>query len=302
MNDRDPKASFRMAAQHAPTLPVLRPESRKTPPSDAPVPSEEGFLRQLGRVWIRRAMLLCAVLAIAAAAAVPLLSLLQVREVTIVGAAHYDTADLLAIADISVGDELLITDPEEIETRMLAGMPYLFSVQVERGLNGRVIITVSERTPYVALDIGKEKVALLDEQMKVLVIVPAGEQDAALCRVTFTLFADGSAKDLIPGDTYGGNPTAIEKVKALLAACRTVCPDTNPVSVDMSDPYSTTLTLSDGTIVALHECKDPERQLRVATEAIQTYRNFHGYLEGAFRVDVDDFFRVSLRPIGYQDQ
>ena len=298
MSDRHPEAPSRQTAERAPELPVLRPKSRKTPPSDAPVPSDQGFLRQLGRVWIRRAMLLCAVLAITTAAAVPLLALLRVKEVAIVGAVYYDTADLLEITGISMGDELLITDPEEIETRMLAGMPYLSSVQVERGLNGRVIITVSERTPYVALDIGKEKVALLDEQMKVLEIVPAGEQDAALCRVTFTLFADGSAKDLIPGDTYGGNPTAIEKVKALLAACRTICPDTAPVLVDMSDPYSTTLALTDGTIVAMHECKDPERQLRVAMEAVRTYRDFHGYPEGALRVDVDDFFRVSLRPIG----
>ena len=61
-------------------------------------------------------------------------------------------------------------------------------------------------------------------------------------------------------------------------------------------------TLSDGTVVALHECKDPERQLRVATEAIRTYRDFHGYLEGDVRVDVDDFFRVSLRPIGQDDR
>ena len=302
MNDRHPDVSSRKAVQHAPELPVLRPEGRKAPPSDAPVPSEEGFLRQLGRVWIRRARLLCAVLAVALAAAVPLLSLLRVREVAVVGATYYDTADLLAIADVSLGDELLITAPDEIEARMLASLPYLASARVERDLSGRVIITVTERTPYVALDIGKGNVALLDEQMKILEIVPAGAQDAALCRVAFALFTGGKAEELIPGDVYGGNPTAIEKVKALLAACRTICSDTTPVLVDMSDPYSTMLTLSDGTVVALHECKDPERQLRVATEAIRTYRDFHGYLEGAVRVDVDDFFRVSLRPIGQDDR
>ncbi|MBE6620808.1 MAG: FtsQ-type POTRA domain-containing protein [Ruminococcaceae bacterium] len=278
-------------------LPVLRSDSHRHAQSDAPWTSEQGFLRQLGRVWIRRAMLLCAVCAIALAAAVPLLLLLRVQGVYAVGASHYDEQAILDMAGIAVGDELLSTAPDETEQRLLRNMPYLATVSVERTLRGQVTIVVTERTPLFALEMGDGQVALLDEHMRVLEL---GQRDVigmSLCQVAFELFPRDDEQTMTPGDTYRGNPTAVGKVSAILEAALSLCPETPPVRLDMNDPYNVQLTLSDGTVIALHECTSPQRQLRTAMDAIETYRDFHGHVDETLRVDVDDFFRVSLRPL-----
>lgn len=283
-------------------LPVLRPDSHRNTDADAPMPSDQGFLRQLGRVWIRRAMLLCAIVAIATALSVPLLSLLRVQGVYAVGASHYDEQDILDMAEIAVGDELLLTTPQEIEQRLLQNMPYLATVSVERTLRGQVTILVTERAPYLVLEMGEGQAALLDEHMKILEIGQADALDTTLCQVAFDLFPQDNEQPMTPGSTYQGNPGAIGKVTEVLDAARSLCPDAPPARLDMSDPYNVALTLSDGTVIAMHECTAPERQLRTAMGAIRTYRDFHGHVDGVLRVDVDDFFRVSLRPLASGNQ
>lgn len=278
-------------------LPVLHLDPQRCTVSDVPMPSEQGFLRQLGRVWIRRAMLLCAICAIALAVAVPLLSLLRVQGVYAVGASHYDEQAILDMAGIAVGDELLSTAPDAIEQHLLQNMPYLATVSVERTLRGQVTIVVTERTPLFALEMGEGQVALLDEHMRVLEIGQDSVIGTSLCRVTFELFPRDDEQTMTPGDTYRGNPTAVGKVSAILEAALSLCPETPPVRLDMNDPYNVQLTLSDGTVIALHECTSPQRQLRTAMDAIETYRDFHGHVDETLRVDVDDFFRVSLRPL-----
>jgi hypothetical protein len=64
----------------------------------------------------------------------------------------------------------------------------------------------------------------------------------------------------------------------------------------MSNRYAIILHLSDGTTIALHECTMPTEQLRAALGALQAYRQQYGE-PGPMAVDVDDFSRVSLRPM-----
>ena len=289
---------------HPVELPVLRPDSHRNTKTDAPQPSDQSFLRQLGRVWIRRAMLLCAICAIALAVAVPLLSLLRVQGVYAVGASHYDEQAILDMAGIAVGDELLSTAPDAIEQHLLQNMPYLATVSVERTLRGQVTIVVTERTPLFALEMGEGQVALLDENMRILEIGQADTMNTILCQVRLELFSKGTEQEqqMTPGSTYQGNPKAIGKVTEILDAALFLCAETPLVCLDMRDPYDVMLTLSDGTVIALHECTSPQRQLRTAMDAIRTYRDFHGHVDGALRVDVDDFFRVSLRPLASASQ
>jgi hypothetical protein len=285
-------------------LPVPHLDPQRCTVSDVPMPSEQGFLRQLGRVWIRRAMLLCAVCAIALAVTVPLLSLLRVQGIYAVGASYYDEQAILDMAGIAVGDELLSTAADEIEQRLLQNMPYLATVSVERTLRGHVTIVVTERTPYLVLEMEQGQAALLDENMRILEIGQADTMNTSLCQVRLELFSQGTEQEqqMTPGSTYQGNPKAIGKVTEILEAALFLCAETPLVCMDMRDPYDVMLTLSDGTVIALHECTSPQRQLRTAMDAIRTYRDFHGHVDGALRVDVDDFFRVSLRPLASASQ
>ena len=140
---------------------------RRTIDVQAPLPSDESFARQFLRVWTRRLMLLCAVGAICFAAAVPLLSLIKVKQIDVSGYARYDAETLTDGTGVAVGDELLSCSPGAIQTALLQGYPYLATVSVDRTLSGKISIVVTERTPRWALAMSKDQVALLDATMRV---------------------------------------------------------------------------------------------------------------------------------------
>jgi cell division septal protein FtsQ len=264
------------------------------------MPSGEGFARQFFRAWTRRLMLLCGVCAVCLCAAVPLLSSVRVSEVTVSGQAHYEEQALLDGTHISVGDELLSLRPREIEQALLDTHPYLASVHLTRSFSGRVHISVTERTPLWALCLSDDSLALVDESMQVLEILPS-HQVQGLCLVKWELFPSDEASedgqtDIVPGRGYRGNPAAIAKLKDIHAALLSLGYEEVPALVDMSNRYAIILHLSDGTTIALHECTMPTEQLRAALGALQAYRQQYGE-PGPMAVDVDDFSRVSLRPM-----
>jgi cell division septal protein FtsQ len=282
------------------SLMALIPSQTEQAGGDVPMPSGEGFARQFFRAWTRRLMLFCGLLAVALSLAVPLLSLLRVSEVTLEGQGHYGEDVLLATADIVVGDELLAFRPDDIEQDLLATHPYLATARVTRALSGRVHISVTERTPLWALYLSEESVALLDQSMQVLELTSSG---GGLCLVKWELFCseeqsgqEQNKPEIRPGTAYRGNPAAIAKLGDIHAALQSLGYDDSPALVDMSDRYAVTLCLSDGTTIALHECLMPAEQFRAALGALQAYRQQYGD-QGPMSVDVDDFSRVSLRPI-----
>ena len=283
-------------------VPVSAHDQGRQAVKDAPLPSDERFIRQFLRVWTRRLMLLCAVLAIGLWAAVPLLSMVRIKQISFSGQAHYDAQTLMEGMGVAVGDELLACSPGAIQAALLEGYPYLETVSVDRTLLGSVNISVTERVPRWALVISQERVALVDASMRVLEIRPTDELDGTLCAVAFELFPptdeqeEPEAKEITPGKTYDGNQAAINKLSAIAQAMQETELAALAARLDMSDPYAVTLTLTDGTILMLHECLKPTEQLRAAQSALQAYRVQNGG-EGALRVDVDDFSRVTIRPM-----
>jgi hypothetical protein len=254
-------------------------------------------------------MLVCALLAVCTAAAVPLLSCLTIKQITLDGHAHYDAQMLIDSTGLSEGNELLSFSCDAVQSKLLQAYPYLAQVNVQRSLAGRISITVTERTPRWALYIAEDSFALLDEQMRVLELTDHNGA-ASLCTIKFELFSkadenvdaekgeiDGDEERVLePGKIYKGNRLAITKLSALSAAWQTLGYQEQPALIDISNPYAVMVQFFDGTTLALHECADAERQLRAALSALDAYRLQSGY-DGPLWVDVDDFSRVSLHPI-----
>jgi hypothetical protein len=254
-------------------------------------------------------MLVCALLAVCTAAAVPLLSRLTIKQITLGGHAHYDAQMLIDSTGLSEGNELLSFSCDEVQSKLLQTYPYLAEVNVQRSLAGRISITVTERTPRWALYVAEDSFALLDEQMRVLELTDHNGA-ASLCTIKFELFSkayenvdtnkdeiDGDeARVLEPGKIYKGNRLAITRLSALSAAWQAVDCQEQLTLIDMSNPYAVAISFADGTVFALHECAEAERQLRAALGALEAYRVQSGD-NGPVWVDVDDFSRVSLRPM-----
>lgn len=267
---------------------------------EVPMPSGDGFARQFFRAWTRYLMLLCAILAICLTVSVPLLSRVRVRSVEVTGQGYYSEEVLSLATEIKIGDELLAISPGKIQRQLLEQYPYLSSVRVERTLSGRIHIAVTERTPAWAFYLSEERVALLDENMWVLEVL-SPDKALGLCTVKMELFTQTAGAEqenpaLEPGTTYNGNPSAVSKLAALSEAIDGLHLTEPPCLIDMSDLYAVRVCLGDGTEIALHECRLPNEQLRAGIGALQAYRAQHQN-DAPMLVDVDDFSRVTLRPV-----
>ena len=278
-------------------LTALSSPTGERPEGEIPMPSGEGFARQFFRAWTRRLMLLCAIVAIGLSVSVPLLSQLRVSSIEIDGQSYYSAETLTEALHITVGEELLAIPLEDTEQALLTAHPYLKTARLERTLSGRIRLEVTERTPAWALYLSEDRVALVDDSMWVLEITTP-DRATDLCLVKWQLFtaSDTQAGSLEVGRAYAGNPAAITKLNALAEAVDGLRLSEGPTLVDMTDPYAIRLQLSDGSTIALHEANKPHEQLRAALGALQAYRAQHQN-QTPMLVDVDDFSRVTLRPL-----
>ncbi len=274
--------------------------------------SKVRFTRHLRILWVRRTMIVCAAAAVLCLLSASLLSLFRIKQIQIIGRFHYTEQQILSIADISVGDELFAISPKHVEQRLMDACPYLYSVDVERkGLQYH--ITLDEREVIWALTRPDGRVALLDEELYVPEICMLSELPGGVCLLLMELplMEPSEEKDAIPqpqiltvGSQIVGESSALTLLEQLTVALERVTLPEPPTTLDLTDRYAVTMTLNDGTVVKLHECADAERQLTLAFRALEAYRKTHAEMpEGtSLCVDVDDFLRVSVRPIQKNDQ
>lgn len=68
----------------------------------------------------------------------------KVGTITVTGASHYTTAEIIAASGVTQGDNMLLVDRSEASARILAKLPYITGAQVSRVLPETVNITVTE--------------------------------------------------------------------------------------------------------------------------------------------------------------
>ena len=262
-----------------------------------PIPSDAAFARRYLRVLTRRLMVVCTLLIALCLSALPILSGRQVKQITLEGCSYYDSRYLIDQSGVAVGDKLFTCSPGDVQAKLLDACPYLASVSVDRKWNGTIAISVRERTPRWALVISSEKIALLDETMRVLEICSAADLKPGLCIISFELFPSGGEGEdkLAVGTTYEGNPAALRQL-TLIAEVVSSTRETDLVQLDMTDPYDVRLTFADGDVYALGGCPSPREQIFKAQDSERAYRKQTGEM-GPLRVEVDDFLHVIIRPI-----
>lgn len=119
---------------------------------------------QVGRFPAGLAAAVIAIVALGAATA--LLASIQVRDVSLSGAASLGEAEVRSWAGLDAGVSWLAADPEELAAR-LAENPRIASAEVRRGFPGTLEITVAERVPvavvYARGDDGRVAAHCVDE-------------------------------------------------------------------------------------------------------------------------------------------
>jgi len=89
-----------------------------------------------------------------------------VREIVFSGNTHIADAELHTLAGVRPGDALFTISSREVSSRLLQS-PWIRTVSIRKDLPGRLMIRVSEATPFAILD-RKGQAFLIDEKGRLL--------------------------------------------------------------------------------------------------------------------------------------
>ncbi len=133
--------------------------------------------RDRGRRRLKRVTVaLAAIAAVVAALAATQTALLDVDRVRVDGVAHTDAADVRRAARIDPGDTMVGVDTDRAAAG-IEGLPWIAQATVARRWPGTIEIHVSEREPLAIVEVVEGRVALVDEDGRVLEVTrrpPAG--------------------------------------------------------------------------------------------------------------------------------
>lgn len=108
--------------------------------------------------------------------------LLDVEKIEVVGAVRTPVEAVQEASGVTVGEALLDVDPGGVEAAV-EGLPWIATAEIQRHLDGRVVVTVVERTPVATAPTADGGRAVLDVGGRVLEVIPgaaAVELDPAL--------------------------------------------------------------------------------------------------------------------------
>jgi cell division protein FtsQ len=184
----------------------------------------------MGRRRLQRLVDVGLVLAVAAGFGVALRSpLLDVDEVVVSGATRTSTAHVVEVAGVERGEQLMDLDLRAAGER-IAELPWVQAVEVRRGLDGQVVLAVTERTAVAV--VGEGDGAVLVDGEGLVLARAADEPELVPTLVRITDVPDGAA----PGQRLTGARPAL----ALASQLATV-PDL-PVQITSVDGLVGTLT------------------------------------------------------------
>jgi cell division protein FtsQ len=152
---------------------------------------------QRKRRFKRVTVALAAVAVLVAAAVATQTPLLDVDRVRIDGVGHTATADVRRVSGISPGDTMVGVDVGRAAARV-EDLPWIAEARVARRWPGTVEIHVTEREPLAMVGVAEGRVALVDEDGRVLEVT--GQPPAGLPEIT------GVRGRIAEGDELGRDP------------------------------------------------------------------------------------------------
>lgn len=95
----------------------------------------------------------------------------KTSEITVVGAGgRYSKEDIISAAGLNIGDNLLLTDSDDVEITIEEKLPYIINAELSKKFPSTFKLTVKETEPDRIYNIGKDKYALCKGE-KVLEII-----------------------------------------------------------------------------------------------------------------------------------
>ena len=274
--------------------------------------SSARFSRHVRMLWVRRGMLACVIAVVLCLALLGLLSAAKIKSIEVTGNQYYSEEEIRSLAGLEVGEGRYSFSPDDVEKRLLEGLPYLSEVTVKVG-GGKVEISLQEHDARWALVAKDGSFALLNDELSVLQICSAEELPQGACLLYAELAPITGEND------QGETVTLTQQLKVgkqvvlgtdeqtvlteLSAALRSVELPFGVKVLDLTRPYFVVLSLWEDTDLYLYRCTEAQRRLQMAAAALHAYLTANGQEKsGTLRVDVNDQFMVSIRPEAKKSQ
>lgn len=91
----------------------------------------------------------------------------RVEEVTVEGCEHYSAEQILTVAAVEKGANLILTPSDQVEHRILKNLPYVDTVQVQKRFPTTLKLVVTESQPVAVIAAGEEQ-WIIDAKGKLL--------------------------------------------------------------------------------------------------------------------------------------
>lgn len=245
----------------------------------------------------RRLFIQCVAIGLCVTVAMVVLSLtvfFRIDEIKIecAGELPYSDQEVIAASGISLNENILTCDADEVGAKLSKALPYIGGAKVKRSLNGKVVITVELTPGCYSFSLG-EKIVVVDPDGKVL------EHKAEQSEDTYTEIVGADLSQATPG----------EKVELVDQGMFTLLSDmytklenagvNNVTSIDVTDVYDVTIVYDGRITMELGDTNNLDKKLALAAMVIQRENQIdpeqHGVIDlGA--VEGKAFFRPVEAP------
>lgn len=91
----------------------------------------------------------------------------KINEITVVGNVRYSGEEIIAVAGVSEGDNLIFFDRGNVALRICAEMPYIAKVRLNRKPPDRLVIEITESIPVAYVE-AEGKYLVIDKDTRIL--------------------------------------------------------------------------------------------------------------------------------------
>lgn len=224
-------------------------------------------------------------LLIAAGVSVAAFTLFKVETISVTGNTVYPSEQILSIADINVGDSLLLLNEKKLSEKLSHSLPYIDSIDIKRELPNTLHIEVAETYEDVCYYNGN-KFYSADKNDKIL------NEYFAVPENLSVIITEEKAEFTV-GGTFTGEETAAMVNKAILSFAEKE--NISITVINSTDKYDNYFIINDRFLVLLGSSTNLDRKLEFVPKTVEK-------LEGDSRnvIDLSNWSHDNNEAISYE--
>ncbi|MBE6708846.1 MAG: FtsQ-type POTRA domain-containing protein [Ruminococcaceae bacterium] len=189
--------------------------------------------------------------------------LFVIDEINVVGDSPYTDAEISEGAGVNPGDKLFSFSSVKAEKLLMANLPYIGSLQVERNIPDKVTLTVKSESPVYYTEI-YGKIYLMSETLRIL--GEGGDADlAGLTRLRLT-----GVKEAVFGSVpVMRNKTAQEQLQSVTECINSSSLAGRITQIDLRNIYRLEMVCDNKYLLEFGEFSEVDTKLRIASAVLE---------------------------------